>query len=185
MLLAMAGGERKYTKALIYSSAKSAFTAWISSFGAEHKKGQLTIIFYWLNDSRSNLWVMTVVKWQCLQPPQPQLEEVVCLLFFPTAQVSVQLPRLQEAKMQVPFWADLNTQIPYLFGDGFPFFLKLHIHDVKERREELDVLMIPVNLWSSRGFLEFVPVFWPEAKVSVLGNCQKDKRIGWLWWHRC
>lgn len=100
----------KYTKALVCSGAKSASTAWISSFGTEHKKGQLTIIFYWLNGSRINVWVMTVVRSQCLQPPQPHLEEVGCLLFFTTACLprlwetkSVCLPRLWETKRQVPF----------------------------------------------------------------------------------
>lgn len=119
MLFATACGGWKYTKALIYSSAKSTFTAWISSFGTEHKKGQLTVIFCWLNDRRSNLWVMPVVSWQCLQPPQPHLQEVVCLLFFPIAQVSVLLPRLQETKTRVPFWVDLNPyrkRFPTLFS---------------------------------------------------------------------
>lgn len=37
------------------STEKFAFTAQMPSFGTEHKKRQLTIMFYWLNDSISNL----------------------------------------------------------------------------------------------------------------------------------
>lgn len=32
-----------------------------------------------------------------------------------------------------------------------------------------------IYLWSSRGFLKIVPVFWPDAKVSLLVDYQKDK----------